>query len=67
MKLTTKARKAIPASKFAGPGRTFPVQDAKHARAAISGASRSADVGNISAKTAASIKAKARSVLKGKK
>jgi hypothetical protein len=33
-KLTAKARKAIPTSKFAGPGRTYPVQDKKHAAVA---------------------------------
>jgi hypothetical protein len=34
-KLTAKARKAIPTSKFAGPGRSYPVEDKKHAKAAI--------------------------------
>jgi hypothetical protein len=33
-KLTTKARNALPASKFAGPDRSYPVQDKKHAAAA---------------------------------
>jgi len=64
MKLTKKSRAAIPASKFAGPGRTFPVQDKNHARAAISGASRAEHVGHISAHEAAVIKAAARRVLK---
>jgi hypothetical protein len=31
-KLTTKARKAIPASKFAGPNRSYPIEDKAHAR-----------------------------------
>jgi hypothetical protein len=62
-KLTTKARNNLPKSKFAGPGRSFPIQDATHARAAISGASRAENVGNISSKTANSIKAKARAKL----
>ena len=35
MKLTKKARSKIPTSKFAGPGRSFPVEDKKHARAAL--------------------------------
>lgn len=35
-KLTAKARKAIPAAEFAGPGRSFPIPDANHARAALS-------------------------------
>ena len=33
-KLTAKARAALPASAFAGPGRSYPVQDKAHARAA---------------------------------
>jgi len=64
MKLTKQARAKIPASKFAGPGRTFPIQDKSHARAAISGASRAEHVGHISAHEAAVIKAAARRVLK---
>jgi hypothetical protein len=34
-KLTAKARKAIPTKDFAGKGRTYPVEDKKHAKAAI--------------------------------
>lgn len=34
MKLTSKARSKIPASKFAGPNRSFPITDKKHAKAA---------------------------------
>jgi len=34
-KLTKAARAKIPASKFAGPGKSYPVEDKKHARAAI--------------------------------
>ena len=64
MQLTKQARAAIPASKFAGPGRTFPIQDKIHARAAISGASHAEHVGHISAHEAAVIKAAARRVLK---
>lgn len=33
-RLTAAARRALPDSAFAGPNRTFPVQDAKHAEAA---------------------------------
>lgn len=33
-RLTAKARKALPGSAFAGPGRSFPVQDKDHAEAA---------------------------------
>ena len=34
-KLTPKGRAKIPTSKFAGPGRSYPVQDKGHAKAAI--------------------------------
>jgi hypothetical protein len=34
-KLTAKTRSKIPTSKFAGPGRSYPVQDKAHAKAAI--------------------------------
>lgn len=66
-KLTSKGRAAIPASKFAGPGRSFPVENKSHARAALSGASRSEAAGNISAGQRAAIDAKARAVLGKKK
>jgi hypothetical protein len=35
MKLTAKARGKIPTSEFAGPGRSYPVEDKKHAKAAL--------------------------------
>ena len=35
-KLTAAARKKIPASKFAGPGRSFPINDKAHVKAAES-------------------------------
>lgn len=34
-KLTAAARKAIPTSKFAGPDRSYPIEDASHARNAL--------------------------------
>lgn len=34
-RLTAKQRKALPASDFAGPGRSFPIPDKNHARAAL--------------------------------
>lgn len=34
-KLTAKARKKIPAKDFAGPDRSYPVEDASHARNAL--------------------------------
>jgi len=62
-KLTAGQRNAMPDSEFAGPGKSFPVNDKAHARLAISGATRSERAGNISPSTEASIKAKARARL----
>jgi hypothetical protein len=53
----------MPKSSFAGPGRSFPVNDATHARLAISGATRSEHAGNISASEEERIKSKARGKL----
>jgi len=38
-KLTAKARKEIPASEFAGPDRSYPIEDKSHARNALARAS----------------------------
>jgi hypothetical protein len=63
-KLTAAKRKSMPKKEFALPGKkAFPLNDAKHQRAAISGATRSENAGNISPSTAAKIKAKARAKL----
>ena len=62
-KLSAQTRKKMPSSSFAGPGKSFPVNDKNHARLAISGATRSQRAGNISASTAAAVKAKARKKL----
>ena len=35
-KLTTKQRKAIPGKDFAGPDRSYPIEDESHARNALS-------------------------------
>jgi hypothetical protein len=61
--LSAADRKAMPAKDFAGPGRSFPVGDATHARMAISGATRSERAGNISSSEEDAIKAKARAKL----
>lgn len=34
-RLTAAQRKAIPSKDFAGPGRSYPIEDASHARAAL--------------------------------
>ena len=62
-KLNAAARKKMPKSEFAGPGKSFPVNDPTHARLAISGATRSRNAGNISASEEAKIKARARKTL----
>jgi hypothetical protein len=62
-KLTTGQRDAMPKSQFALPGGRFPVNDASHARAALSGASRAESVGNITPGQKATIDAKAKAKL----
>lgn len=62
-KLSAGDRKKMPSSEFAGPGKSFPINDANHARLAISGATRSMRAGNISAAMAAKIKSRARAKL----
>lgn len=59
-KLTTKARKAIPTSKFAGPNRSYPIQDKAHAANAKARAAQFA-----SPSERKSIDAKANKVLYG--
>jgi hypothetical protein len=53
----------MPKSSFAGPGKSFPVENKTHARMAISGATRSYNAGNISKGTEVAVKAKARKKL----
>lgn len=67
VKLTSSKRSAMPKSKFAGPGKSFPVNDPTHARLAISGATRSERAGNISSSEESKIKAKARAALQTSK
>lgn len=62
-KLTAAKRKAMPKADFAGPGKSFPVNDATHARLAISGATRAERAGHISEAEEAHIKARARKEL----
>ena len=65
-KLFAAKRKEMPKSEFAGPGKSFPINDANHARLAIGRATRSERAGNISAEEAERIKAKAKGKLYGK-
>lgn len=53
-KLTTKARAAIPDSEFAGPDRTYPIEDKAHAEAAILDA-HGPDAASIRAKAEAKL------------
>jgi hypothetical protein len=62
-KLTTAARKDLPARDFAGPNRSFPVENKAHARDALSGASRAEHVGNITRSEERAIDHRADSVL----
>jgi len=67
-KLTTKARKALPKSDFAGPDRSYPVNDKSHARNAKARASQAVNAGRMSKAQEAKIDRKADRVLgKGKK
>ena len=61
-KLTTKARKKIPTSKFAGPDRSYPIPDKAHAANAKARAAQFA-----SPALKAKIDAKANKVLNAKK
>lgn len=66
-KLTAGKRNKLPKSEFAGPGRSFPVNDANHARLAKSAASRKVNSGTMSTGEEAKIDAKANKVLHGGK
>jgi hypothetical protein len=56
-KLTSKARNALPGSTFAGPGRSFPIPDKGHAKAALG------RIGNAPPAARPKIKAKAKAML----
>ena len=48
-KLDAAARKAIPSGQFAGPNRSFPIEDENHAKAALSMAHYASDPSAIRA------------------
>lgn len=62
-RLTAKARNALPKSKFAGPGRSFPIPDKSHAGNAKARASQAMNAGRMSKSQAEKIDAKADAVL----
>lgn len=64
-KLSSGARKALPSSTFAGPGRSYPIPDKGHAEAAIRDSARGVKAGNISSAQRATIVNKAEKKLKG--
>jgi len=66
-KLTTKARKALPKSDFAGPGRSYPIPDKSHAANAKARATQMVAKGKLSKSAEKTIDAKANKVLGKKK
>lgn len=62
-KLTTKKRDALPKSKFAGPDRSYPINDKSHAANAKARATQMEKKGKLSASSKAKINAKADKVL----
>ena len=65
--LSTKARKSLPSSDFAGPGRSYPVNDKSHAANAKARATQMVKKGKLSSGAKAKIDAKANKVLGEKK
>jgi hypothetical protein len=62
-KLTTKKRKALPASDFAGPGRSYPVNNPNHAANAKARATQMVEKGKLSPAEKKKIDAKADKVI----
>ena len=56
-KLSSKARNSLPASEFAGPERSYPIEDESHARNALARASQHASP-ELKAKIKAKVKRK---------
>ncbi len=65
-KLTAKRRNDLPKAKFAGPGRSYPVEDKAHAANAKARATQMEKAGKLSPSAKAKIDVKANKVL-GKK
>lgn len=62
-KLDAAERKRIPASEFAGPGRSYPVPDKSHAANAKARATQMVEKGKLSESQAEAIRRKANKVL----
>jgi hypothetical protein len=58
-KLSAAARRRLPASDFAGPNRSFPVEDRAHAEAALRLVGRAVKAGSVTPAEAEQIRAKA--------
>jgi len=65
-KLTTKTRGKLPAKDFAGPGKSYPIEDKAHAANAKARATQAVKAGRMSKAQQKSIDAKADKKLKGK-
>lgn len=62
-KLTAAGRKSIPSEEFAGPDRSFPVEDKDHAEAALADASKAEAAGSITPEEEAVVRRKAEAKL----
>jgi hypothetical protein len=62
-KLTSKGRNKLPAGKFAGPDRSYPIPDRAHAANAKSRATQAVNAGRMSSSEREKIDAKANKVL----
>lgn len=64
-KLNAAKRNKLPSSEFAGPDRSYPVNDASHAKNAKARASQAVNAGRMSKAEESHIDAKADRVLRG--
>jgi hypothetical protein len=65
-KLTTKSRDKLPERDFAGPGKTYPIEDKAHAANAKARAAQAVKAGRMSKSQEKSIDAKANKKLAGR-
>ncbi|MHB8406329.1 MAG: hypothetical protein ACYDCJ_12995 [Gammaproteobacteria bacterium] len=63
-KLTAERRRKLPKRDFAGPGRSYPIPDAAHAREALALASYARKLGHLSAASYERIRTKAHKMLR---
>ncbi|HEX3156752.1 MAG TPA: hypothetical protein VHV32_19140 [Candidatus Angelobacter sp.] len=64
-KLSTKSRNSLPTSDFAGPGRSYPIEDRSHAANAKARAKQQLNAGNLSRQAYNRIVKKANGILGG--